>query len=219
MIAEFQLDWQRTKRTSFPEAVFCSGKSVAQIEAIVQSATERQMPLLLTRLTQEVFSRLSPEVQSVLARSDRSQTASSSVPPTTLQSGIGIVTAGTSDTPIAYEAAATLEFMGYAAPIVADVGVAGLWRLVSRLEEIRQFRVVIAAAGMEGALFSVLAGLIAAPVIAVPTSIGYGVSANGHAALSSALATCAPGVVVVNIDNGFGAAAAAIKMMRICQHS
>jgi NCAIR mutase (PurE)-related protein len=101
--------------------------------------------------------------------------------------------------------------------VIADVGVAGLWRLLRRLEEIRAFKVVIAVAGMEGALFSVLAGLVEAPVIAVPVSVGYGVAAGGQGALSSALASCAPGLVTVNIDNGFGAACAAIKMLRVAR--
>jgi len=109
---------------------------------------------------------------------------------------------------------ASLAFAGYVAPIVADVGVAGLWRLMRRIDEIRAFRVVIAVAGMEGALFSVLSGLVEAPVIAVPTSIGYGVAAGGRTALDSALASCATGVVAVNIDNGFGGASAALRILR-----
>ena len=108
-------------------------------------------------------------------------------------------------------------FFGKPALLVLDVGVAGLWRLLERMEEIRRCRVVIAVAGMEGALFSVLAGLVRAPVIAVPTSVGYGVAEGGKAALSSALASCAPGLVTVNIDNGFGAAAAAVKMLNVGQ--
>ena len=129
-------------------------------------------------------------------------------------SGIGIVAAGTSDLPVAREAARTLEFSGHRAEIVADVGVAGLWRLTDRLDQLRRCRVLIAVAGMEGALFSVLAGLVPAPVIAVPTSVGYGVATGGKAALFAALASCAPGLVVVNIDNGFGAAVAALKILR-----
>ena len=128
-----------------------------------------------------------------------------------------IVAAGTSDLGVATEAARTLGFHGYAAPLIADVGVAGLWRLMARLEELRTADVLIVVAGMEGALFSVVAGLVAAPVIALPSSVGYGVAAAGRAALHSALASCAPGVVVVNIDNGFGAAAAAIKMLRMAR--
>ena len=132
-----------------------------------------------------------------------------------MKAGIGIVTAGTSDLGVAGEAARTLAFHGYAAPIIADVGVAGLWRLLERLEEIRRLRVIIAVAGMEGALFSVLAGLVAAPVIALPSSVGYGVATGGRVALEAALASCAPGLTVVNIDNGFGAACAAIGMMKL----
>ncbi|MPT24476.1 MAG: nickel pincer cofactor biosynthesis protein LarB, partial [Starkeya sp.] len=126
---------------------------------------------------------------------------------------IAVVAAGTSDLPVAREVVRTLAFNGQGARLVADVGVAGLWRLMERIEEIRACRVVIAVAGMEGALFSVLGGLVAAPVIAVPTSVGYGVAEGGRAALTSALASCAPGVVAVNIDNGFGAACAALKML------
>jgi NCAIR mutase (PurE)-related protein len=124
-----------------------------------------------------------------------------------------VVAAGTSDLPVAHEAARTLVFHGVAAPVLADVGVAGLWRLMRHVEEIRRHPVVIAVAGMEGALFSVLGGLVRAPVIAVPASVGYGVAGGGQAALTAALASCAPGVVAVNIDNGFGAAIAAIKML------
>jgi NCAIR mutase (PurE)-related protein len=129
------------------------------------------------------------------------------------RTGAGIVTAGTSDLAVAREAARALAFNGFEAPIIADVGVAGLWRLTRRLEEIRRWKVVIGVAGMEGALFSVVGGLVSAPVIAVPTSVGYGVAHGGTTALHAALAGCAPGVVVVNIDNGFGAAAAAIKIL------
>ena len=116
--------------------------------------------------------------------------------------------------PVAQEAARTLAFHGYAAPVIADVGVAGLWRIMAQRPALQAARVLIVAAGMEGALFSVVAGLVAAPVIALPTAVGYGVSEGGRAALRSALASCAPGVLTVNIGNGFGAAAAAIKMLR-----
>ena len=114
---------------------------------------------------------------------------------------------------VATEARETLRFNGFQPSLISDVGVAGLWRLLDRIDEIRQASVVIAVAGMEGALFSVLGGLISAPIIAVPTSVGYGVSRDGKTALTSALASCAPGIVTVNIDNGFGAAVAAIKML------
>ena len=121
--------------------------------------------------------------------------------------------AGTSDASVASEAARTLTFSGVKCQTIVDVGVAGLWRLEARLDEIRQADIVIAVAGMDAALVSVLGGLVAAPVIAVPTSVGYGVAAGGSAALHSSLASCAQGVTVVNIDNGFGAACAAVRML------
>ncbi len=125
---------------------------------------------------------------------------------------IGIVCAGTSDLTVAGEACRTLEFLGRRSVLYADVGVAGLWRLLDIVEPLRSHSILIAVAGMEGALFSVLAGLVPGLIIAVPTSVGYGVASGGQAALHSALASCSPGIVCVNIDNGFGAAAAAHKM-------
>ena len=129
--------------------------------------------------------------------------------------GLGIVAAGTSDVPVATEAARTLAFHGYAAPIPADPGVAGLWRLLEQLDALRQHKVLNPAAGMEGALFSVLTGLVAAPMIAVPAPVGYGVAASGRLALDVALGSCAPGLTVVDIGNGFGAACAATRMVRM----
>ena len=123
------------------------------------------------------------------------------------------MTAGTSDLPVAREAARSLHFEGVAAETVADVGVAGLWRLLGRAEELKHFRIVIVAAGMDAALPSGVAGLLPGLVIAVPTSVGYGVAEGGHAALNAVLASCAPGIVTVNIDNGYGAACAAIRTL------
>ncbi|MGF7212211.1 hypothetical protein GGE65_006835 [Skermanella aerolata] len=213
---DFQIDWERERRTGIPEAVLCAFKSAAQIEAILKAAGEEGRRLLFTRLEPSVFASLGEESRAALANYDPvSRTAwcgDTSAEPS-LGHGIGIVAAGTSDLPVAAEAARTLEFLGFQSPIIADVGVAGLWRLMRRLDDICCYRVVIAVAGMEGALFSVLAGLIDAPVIAVPASVGYGVSAGGTVALHSALASCAPGILTVNIDNGFGAAVAAVKMI------
>jgi NCAIR mutase (PurE)-related protein len=214
-IADFEMDWERERRTGVPEAVLCASKSAAQIQAILIAAASAGRRLLFTRLEPAAFETLAPECRTLLDYDPISRTAwCGGLPPVgDVRDGVGIIAAGTSDLPVASEAARTLEFLGFSAPIIADVGVAGLWRLMRRLEEIRGFRVVIAVAGMEGALFSVLAGLVDAPVIAVPASVGYGVAAGGTAALHSALASCAPGLVTVNIDNGFGAAAAAVKMM------
>jgi NCAIR mutase (PurE)-related protein len=211
-VSDFVLDWEREKRTGVAEAVLCEGKSVAQLEGILGEAAERR--LLLTRLDEEKHAKLAANLRAALDYDPLSRTAFHGSARSPAIEGAGIVCAGTSDLPVAREAARSLRFAGYAAPIVADVGVAGLWRLMKRLDEIRAFMVVVAVAGMEGALFSVIAGLVEAPVIAVPTSVGYGVAQGGHVALNSALATCATGVVVVNIDNGYGGACAAIRILK-----
>lgn len=206
----FEIDWAREERTGTAEAILCDGKTAGQIAAMLEAAAGRR--LLLTRLSAEKRAALPQPLADALDYDPLSRTALSGEPQALRDGGIGIVCAGTSDLPVAGEVRRTLAFHGLDAPVIADVGVAGLWRLMDKLERIRGFRVLIAVAGMEGALFSVLAGLVRAPVIAVPTSVGYGVAEGGRAALSTALATCAPGVVTVNIDNGFGAACAAIRM-------
>lgn len=211
-MSDFVLDWEREKRTGVAEAVLCEGKSVAQLEGILAEAGERR--LLLTRLDEEKLARLAAGARARLDYDPLSRTAFHGAPREPAIAGAGVVCAGTSDLPVAREAARSLLFAGFDAPVIADVGVAGLWRLMKRLDDIRAFKVVVAVAGMEGALFSVIAGLVEAPVIAVPTSVGYGVAAGGRAALRSALATCATGVVVVNIDNGYGGACAAIRILR-----
>jgi hypothetical protein len=131
---------------------------------------------------------------------------------------VAVVTAGTSDLPVAREAIRTLAFYGVGAREIADVGVAGLWRILRYEEELRRYPVVIVVAGMEGALFSVVAGLVGGVVIAVPTSTGYGVARAGETALHAALASCAPGLVTVNIDNGYGAASAALRVLAAHGH-
>lgn len=214
-MSDFQIDWQRAARTGVPEAVLCGHKSSEQIAAILAAAAAGEKRLFLTRLAPAAFAALDDKVRAVLDYDPLSQTAVLGGPIPMANTGIGIIAAGTSDLPAAREAARALNFSGHEAPIIADIGVAGLWRLTDRLEDIRSFRIIIALAGMEGALFSVLAGLVMAPVIAVPTSVGYGVATGGRVALDAALASCSPGIVVVNIDNAFGAAAAAIKMLSI----
>lgn len=211
-LSEFQIDWDRERRTGVPEAILCEAKTGTQIDGIIAASAGQR--LLLTRLSASAHRELAPETRGLLDYDPLSGTAVLGEPIALVDSGIGIVAAGTSDLPVTREAARTLAFFGHRAEIIADVGVAGLWRLMDRLDALRQCRILIAVAGMEGALFGVLAGLVRAPVIAVPTSVGYGVAKGGKAALNAALASCAPGLVVVNIDNGFGAAAAALKMLR-----
>jgi len=213
---EFRLDWERAERCGTSEAVLCEPKSAAQIDAIVAHASELDRRLLLTRLGPRKFARLSADVRDALDYDEATRTAILGGLPAS--SGIGrvaIVCGGTSDLAVAGEALRTLAFAGEKATLLADVGVAGLWRLMERLPEIRRHRVVIAIAGMEGALFSVLAGLVPCAVIAVPSSVGYGVSKGGRTALNAALASCASGLAVVNIDNGFGAAHAALRILGV----
>jgi len=206
------MDWERIARTGTAEAVLCDGKSAAQVDAILAHAQSLDRRLLLTRLAPERYEQLA--LRKLLDYDDVSRTAVlGPLPVPRHPSRIAIVSGGTSDLPVALEAARTLAFQGEASTRFVDVGVAGLWRLMEHLDDVRAHRIVIAVAGMEGAIFSVLTGLVSSVVIAVPTSVGYGVAAGGHAALTSALASCASGLAVVNIDNGFGAAHVALRML------
>ena len=167
-MSEFEIDWAREERTGIAEAIYCEHETSDQIAAIL--ATTAKRPMLLTRFADEKFAALPNELREMLDHDSSSRTAFYQYQRQALIPGPGIVCAGTSDLPVAREAQRTLCFYGYRAPLVTDVGVAGLWRLMKRLEEIRSFSIVIAVAGMEGALFSVLSGLVDTPVIAVPTS-------------------------------------------------
>jgi NCAIR mutase (PurE)-related protein len=201
-----RVDHHREVRQGFPEVILGVGKTPAQIAAIAGRIAERGRPLLITRVQPDVFG----AVQAVVPRAEHHEAARA----ITLSQGdiprgtgtILIVSAGTSDIPVAEEAVVTAELMGNTIDRLYDVGVAGLHRLLSEQSRLQNARVVIVVAGMEGALPSVVAGLIAVPLIAVPTSIGYGASFGGIAALLGMLNSCANGVSVVNIDNGFGAA-------------
>ena len=211
------IDFQRRERIGLEEAVFCSNKQPAQIEDILGQYAACGRTCFLTRLSPEQVASLSVPWLAGLDYDPVSRTAF--YPETPSPGGspqVAIVSGGSSDAPVCGEAARTLAFHGVASVRIEDVGVAGLWRLLDRLDEIKRFPVVIAVAGMEGALFSVLAGLVDSFVIAVPTSIGYGVAAAGELSLKSALASCAPGLVAVNIDNGYGAGCAALRILRLC---
>jgi pyridinium-3,5-biscarboxylic acid mononucleotide synthase len=211
-MTDFRMDWDRISRTGTAEAVLCDGKSTQQIDAILAHAHSLDRRLLLTRLAPERHDALA--LRDNLNYDDVSRTAIlGALPVAQHPARIAIVSGGTSDLPVALEAARTLAFQGEASSRFVDVGVAGLWRLMEHLDDIRGHRIVIAVAGMEGAIFSVLTGLVSSAVIAVPTSVGYGVGAGGHAALNSALASCTSGLAVVNIDNGFGAAHVALRML------
>lgn len=209
--SDFVLDEERAGRIGFGEAVFCAGKSVPQIAAILEHA---RAPMLLTRLDGGQYAALPAAQQALLDYDPLSSTAFSGAPPPIAEPArIAVVTAGTSDLPVAREAARTLRFSGHDATLIADVGVAGLWRLMRRLDTLRDMPVLIVAAGMDAALPSVIGGLVRGVIIGVPTSVGYGVAAGGHTALNAILASCASGIVTVNIDNGYGAACAAMRVL------
>jgi len=207
------MDWERELRTGLAEAVYATGKPSSCLAALLEKAADEKRRLLVTRLSAEAFAALPPRLTGILDYDALSKTAILGEVLPAPKARVAVVSAGMADSTVAQEVCRTLSFAGVGSSQFADVGVAGLWRLMARLEEIRAYPVVVVVAGMEGALFSVLAGLVSAPIIAVPTSTGYGVSSGGQLALHSALGSCAPGVVAVNIDNGFGAAQAALRII------
>jgi hypothetical protein len=212
---DVQFDFDRLSRIGLGEAVLCAGKSARQIDRILAVAVERVPALLLTRLAPESYEALAPAHAAAIDYDAVSLTGIFGRRPRPAgPARVAVVSAGTSDAPVAREAVRTLAFHGEAATEAHDVGVAGLWRVLAQQEALRRHRVVIVVAGMDGALFSVVAGLVPGAVIAVPTSTGYGVARAGETALHAALTSCAPGVVAVNIDNGYGAAAAALRILR-----
>jgi NCAIR mutase (PurE)-related protein len=200
------IDSGRSGRTGYPEVVYCQGKTADQAEAVIARMREAEIPVLGTRAPPELAERILARFPGAeYDELGRTLTVGRFCAPEDRRGLVAVVTAGTSDLPAAREAAKTAEFFGSRVVSVNDVGVAGIHRLFARLPDIRQARVVIAVAGMEGALAGVIAGLVAAPVIALPTSVGYGASFGGLSALLGMLTSCAPGISVVNIDNGFGA--------------
>jgi NCAIR mutase (PurE)-related protein len=213
------LDWDRRRRIGISEAIWGEHKTAPQIAAILESFHGRGEPALVTRVDAAkaaAVAALLPERD--LQWHDQARCLSSGHQP--LQrieaaAPVTILSGGTSDLPVAKETQLALEFHGIAAALMLDVGVAGVHRLLERLPLLRSSRVLIACAGMEGALPTVLAGLVPQPVIGVPVSVGYGVSAGGRAALDGMLASCAPGLAVVNIDNGYGAAMAALRILNL----
>jgi pyridinium-3,5-biscarboxylic acid mononucleotide synthase len=201
-----KIDHHRVVRQGFPEVIFCQGKTVEQVVQIVDCLCQYPHNILATRASQEMYD----AVKAVMPSAQYSVpakliTISREALPVDKERFVLLLTAGTSDIPVAEEAALTAEIMGNQVKRVYDVGVAGIHRLLAQQQLMQAANVVVVAAGMEGALASVVGGLVAKPVIAVPTSIGYGANFGGLSALLSMLNSCAAGVAVVNIDNGFGA--------------
>jgi len=210
-------DHSRGERVGLDEAIFCAGKTAGQIEAILHAARARSAGLLLTRLDAARLDAIDADTRAALDYDPLSRTAFFGM--AHAHAGrhdprVAILSAGTSDLPAAREAQRTLAWYGEPADEFHDVGVAGLWRLTDRLDEIRRYPVLIVAAGMDAALLSVVGGLVRGCVIGLPTSVGYGVASGGRTALDAMLASCAPGLAVVNIDNGYGAACIALRVLR-----
>ncbi len=211
-MSDVTLDQSRRDRIGFDEAILCAGKGTEQLERILDAAGPAAT-LLLTRLEASALEALGKGDTIDYDPVSRTGFFGAVATPTT-SARIAVVTAGTSDVPVAREAARTLAYYGETATEFADIGVAGLWRLEDRLTEIRAYPIAIVVAGMDGAIASVLGGLYGGAMIVVPTSTGYGAARGGETALAAALASCAPGLTVVNIDNGYGAACAALRMLR-----
>jgi NCAIR mutase (PurE)-related protein len=200
-----KLDSHRELRIGYPEVIYCPGKSVEQVKTIVQAMLNRNSNIMATKAGEELYAEIRnicPDaIYHALAKVITIKNKAIEMP----DSYIAVVTAGTSDLPVAEEAAVAAEFFGNRVEKIADVGVAGIHRLFRNMETIRGARAIIVVAGMEGALPSIIGGLVDKPVIAVPTSVGYGASFRGLSALLTMLNSCANGVCVVNIDNGYGA--------------
>jgi pyridinium-3,5-biscarboxylic acid mononucleotide synthase len=209
------IDHHRSLRQGFPEVILGDGKTVGQIEKIMTAMLDKGSNILVTRLDEAKAAHVRKSFPSAVYHGDaRCLTIEQKVPEPTGRGKILVVSAGTSDIPVAAEAEVTARMMGNDVEHLYDVGVAGIHRLLARREKLLEASVIIVVAGMEGALPSVVAGMVGKPVIGVPTSVGYGASFGGIAALLGMLNSCAAGVTVVNIDNGFGAAYAASLMNR-----
>jgi pyridinium-3,5-biscarboxylic acid mononucleotide synthase len=210
-----KVDHHRSIRTGRPEVIFCQGKTVEQVVGIARAQREHGESVLGTRASPETLAAVATEFpKAVVNELGRCFFVGKSTTRKLKQSRIVIAAAGTADLPVAEEARCTVEAMGHKPTVMYDVGVAGIHRLFAHRETLTKASVVIVIAGMEGALPSVVAGLVSCPVIGVPTSVGYGSHLNGLVPLFAMLNSCATGLTVVNIDNGFGAAAAAVLMVQ-----
>lgn len=205
-LADFaRLDHDRAARRGYPEAVYCEGKSAQQVRGIAAAVRERGGTVLFTRASAGHAAAVLAELPDARHDPDARLLVWPAEPPQPSGGLVLVVAAGTSDLPVAREAELTATYLGRSCRLLVDVGVAGLHRILEQLELLRSARVIVVAAGMDGALPSVVAGLVSAPVVALPTSVGYGAAFGGIAPLLSMLNSCSPGVAVVNIDNGYGA--------------
>lgn len=210
-----RFDLDRPRRIGLPEAVFCAGKPRSVLlELFERFSLPEAEPILFTRLAPEVFAEIPEGIRARYDFDPLSRTAWNAKLPARAGKA-ALVSAGNADASVLHEAARTLEYLGYETALFEDCGVAGLWRIQSAIDDINASDVVIVAAGLDAALASVMGGLTPKPLFAVPTSVGYGIAEGGMTALRSMLASCAPGVAVFNIDNGYGAACAAARTLSL----
>lgn len=213
---DIKLDFERRARIGLDEAILASGKTVAHLAAILDEAAEKNARFLFTRLTREQLEALPEHHRARLDYDELSRTGYfGESMPLQVETRTAVVAAGTSDINVVREISRTMYWYGEPTLEVTDVGLAGVWRLLERVEEIRHMPVVIVVAGMDGALPTVMGGLVPGVVIGCPTSNGYGVATGGTAALHTMLSSCSSGLLVTNIDNGFGAACAALRVLRV----
>jgi NCAIR mutase (PurE)-related protein len=209
-------DHDRAIRIGLPETIFCEGKPSRLVAELIEKFGRGSgNPVLFTRLAPEVFGSFPLAIRSAVDYHELSRTAFGDTLPPRPKGRVAVVSAGTADGSVTWEAARTLTYLGIEHSVYEDTGVAGLWRLVERLPEINAHDVVIVVAGMDGALASVVGGLTSKPLLGVPTSVGYGMAKDGEAALHAMLVSCAPGLAVHNIDNGYGAACAAARVVNL----
>ena len=207
------IDHERKNRIGIAETIFCHDKDITQIKNIIKELN-KERTTLFTRLSENKYSKIPKDVKKLLKYNIVSNSAIyGKIPTIKKNNNIAIICAGTSDMPSVDEAKQTLIASGESCKIYADLGVAGLWRIQKYIKKIKQHKILLVAAGMDGALVSVLGGLVSQPIIAIPTSTGYGVANKGKTALNAMLVSCSPGITVVNIDNGYGAASAAIRIL------
>lgn len=210
-----RFDTDRDRRIGLPEAVFCEGKPLRALHTLLERfACDKTHPILFTRLAADIFNSLPESLKSAYDYDPVSRTAFNAKLPEHPQGCVAVVSAGTADGVVAREVSRTLQYLGWQAVRFEDCGVAGLWRIQAAIDDINKADCVIVIAGLDAALASVLGGLTDKPLFAVPTSVGYGVAQHGMTALNSMLASCAPGVAVMNIDNGYGVACAAARVLR-----
>ena len=208
------IDTDRTNRTGIPEVIYSAGKTPQQVADIAERMSKRGIPVMATRATREMYDAVHAVIPGAIYHEMARAIVYQNEKPQTSEKYIAVVSAGTSDMPVSEEAAITAEFLGARVERIYDVGVAGIHRLFHRMELIKGASVIVVVAGMEGALASVVGGLVDKPVIGVPCSAGYGANFGGVSALLSMLNSCASGVSVVNIDNGFGAACQAFLIVK-----